>query len=162
MPLVIRDVIPQDLPAVLALNESELPHVGKIDMAQVLWFAAHADYFRVARKDEHLAGFLIGLRPGSSYTSLNYRWFCERYVDFAYVDRIVVARHARGQGLGARLYDDFAESMPASISLITCEVNTIPPNEQSMGFHMNLGFTRVGTLSTEAGQKEVALLLKRF
>lgn len=162
MPYEIRNVKSQDLAAVLALNESEVPHVGKIDISQMRWFAANASYFRVATDDDQLAGFLIGLRPGCSYGSLNYRWFCDRYVDFAYVDRIVIAPHARGRGLAARLYTDFAATMPASVSLMSCEVNIQPPNEQSMRFHTNLGFTEVGTLSSDSGRKQVALLIKQL
>ncbi len=162
MTIEIRNVTEHDLAAVLALNESEVPHVGKIDIAQMRWFRTHADYFRVAMESAQLVGFLIGLRPGSSYGSLNYRWFCDRYADFAYVDRIVVVAHARGRGLAPRLYDDFAAAMPASVKVMTCEVNIQPPNEQSMRFHTNLGFTKVGTLVSEPGRKEVALLQKQL
>ncbi|MDA0705603.1 MAG: GNAT family N-acetyltransferase [Proteobacteria bacterium] len=162
MPFQIHNVTPHDLPAILATNASEVPHVGEIDIDRLRWFAAHASYFRVARDGDQLAGFLVGLRPGSSYGSMNYRWFCDRYAEFAYVDRIVVAAHARRRGLAALLYDDFAAAMPASVRLMTCEVNIRPPNEQSMRFHTNLGFCEVGTLTSDAGRKEVALLLKQL
>ena len=156
----ILDVTQRDLPAILALNESEVPHVGCIDIDRLRWFATHADYFRVAWEYDRLAGFLIGLRPGSSYTSPNYRWFCNRYADFAYVDRIVIAPHARRLGLAARLYRDFAAAMPASVRRLSCEVNIRPPNERSMRFHINFGFTEVGTLNSDDDSKQVALLMK--
>lgn len=156
----IRNILPGDLLQVLELNDAEVPHVGRIDMDRLLWFAGNADYFRVAVDADRLDGFLIGLRPGSSYTSLNYRWFCDRYADFAYVDRVAVAPHARRRGLASRLYDDFAAAMPAEVSRMTCEVNLEPPNEQSMCFHLRMGFREVGTLSSNDGDKKVALLSK--
>ena len=157
---LIRKVELSDLDNLLALNESEVPHVGSIDIERMHWFAKHADYFRVAQQDEQIAGFLIGFRPGSAYQSLNYRWFCERYDEFAYVDRIAVAEAARGLGIASSLYTDFAATLPESYKAMTCEVNILPPNEGSMRFHARLGFREVGTLSSDAGDKKVALLLK--
>jgi predicted GNAT superfamily acetyltransferase len=151
-----------DLPKVLELNESEVPHVGRIDLDRMRWFANNAAYFKVAKNDDRLSAFLIGMRPGSKYDSLNYQWFCERYSDFAYVDRIAVATHARGTGLASVLYDDFVAAMPESTTSLTCEVNIKPANEQSMNFHKRLGFREVGTLETEGGAKKVALLLKEL
>jgi predicted GNAT superfamily acetyltransferase len=162
MHLEIQKVASRDLDEVLALNESEVPHVGRIDIDRLRWFAEHATYFRVARQDDRLAAFLIGLRPGSSYDSINYRWFCDRYAEFAYVDRVAVAAHARRRGLASLLYKDFAAAMPAPVKIMTCEVNIQPPNEQSMRFHKQLGFSEVGTLSSDAGRKRVALLVKQL
>ncbi|MDH3435120.1 MAG: GNAT family N-acetyltransferase, partial [Gammaproteobacteria bacterium] len=100
--------------------------------------------------------------PGTSYASPNYRWFSDRYDDFAYVDRVAVARFARRRGLASRLYDDFAATVPASVKLMTCEVNLSPPNEASMRFHKQLGFRQVGVRTTEGGAKEVAMLVREL
>ena len=162
MEFIIRDVDAQDLDAVLTLNQSEVPHVGSVDLQQMQWFAAYATYFRVAVSGDQLGGFLVGLRPGTSYGSPNYRWFCDRYPDFAYVDRVAVAAIARRSGLASRLYDDFAEAMPASVEVMTCEVNIRPPNELSMNFHRRLGFRQVGSQFTEGGTKEVAMLAREL
>ena len=156
----IVDVQWQQLPEVLALNEQEEPHVGKVDLGQMQWFATNAAYFRVAMSGDRLAAFLIGLRPGSLYQSPNYRWFSDRYKDFAYVDRVAVASAFRRHGLASQLYDDFAASVPASVTLMACEVNVRPANDESMRFHERLGFRQVGTQETENGAKEVALLVK--
>lgn len=160
MDFQITDVTPADLPAVFELNEAEVPHVGKVDFERMEWFVAHASYFRVATADEQLAAFLIGLRPGTTYASPNYRWFCKHYDDFAYVDRIAVDAAFRRYGLASRLYADFAESVPESVAWMTCEVNIRPPNEDSMRFHTKLGFSQVGSQTTEDGAKEVAMLAK--
>lgn len=162
MSVIIRDVIPNDLAAVLALNEAEVPHVGAVNIQQMQWFADHAAYFRVAALADQLAGFLIGLRPGTDYMSPNYLWFCEHYPDFAYVDRVAVAEVARKRGVGSSLYQDFASSVPRSVEFMTCEVNLEPPNEASMKYHERLGFRQVGTLSHDSGKKVVALLAKEL
>lgn len=157
MAVSIRDVTSRDLPEVLELNQSEVPHVGSIDMRRLRWFANNADYFRTARDGEHLAGFLIGLRPGRDYGSPNYRWFCDKFADFGYVDRVAVAPDYRRSGLAKRLYEDFAAAL-AGVPAVTCEVNIRPPNEASMRFHRSLGFVQVGTLTSMDEEKEVALL----
>jgi len=160
MKFIIRDIDTSDLDAVLSLNQSEVPHVGDADLEKMAWFSSHATYFRVASNGDELAAFLIGLRPGTQYASPNYRWFCERYGDFAYVDRVAVSPTAQRHGLASRLYDDFAHAVPASVRLMTCEVNIKPPNEISMQFHENLGFRQVGSRQSDGGAKEVAMLAK--
>lgn len=162
MPAIIRDVTASDLDAVLSLNQSEVPHVGSVDIDRMYWFADNASYFRVAETAAGVAGFLVGFRPGTSYRSPNYRWFCDRYDDFAYVDRVAIATFARRTGLASHFYDDFAAAMPASVGIMTCEVNVRPPNESSMTFHTRLGFRRVGTLESDDGAKAVALLSKEI
>jgi hypothetical protein len=162
MEIIIRDVTVHDLDAVLSLNQSEVPHVGSVDIERMHWFATNAHYFRVAIKDERIAAYLIGLRPGTSYASPNYLWFCDRYSDFAYVDRVAVATFGRRLGLASRLYDDFAASVPDIVEVMTCEVNLRPPNESSMRFHRQLGFHQVGSQATEGGSKEVAMLAKQL
>lgn len=160
MDVIIRDVAESDLDAILSLNQSEVPHLGGVDLPRMLWYASHASYFRVAVDGEHIAAYLVGFRPGTNYDSPNYRWFCERYDDFAYVDRVAVAKFARRHGIASRLYDDFAAVVPASVGLMTCEVNIRPPNISSMTFHERLGFRQVGSQITADGDKEVAMLAK--
>ena len=160
--LIIRDVRDADLDAVLVLNQSEVPHVGSIDAQRLRWYADNANYFRVAVSGDELGAYLVGFRPGTGYTSPNYRWFCERYEEFAYVDRVAVASSARRTGIATGLYDDFAAAMPPSVPVMTCEVNVRPPNKSSMEFHRRLGFEQVGSLASDSGDKEVALLLKHL
>jgi len=154
----ISNVMGSDLEEVWRLNEDSVPHVSRIDSAQMEWFASTAHYFRIVRHEEQLAGFLIGLRPGLPYASPNYRWFSENYTDFGYVDRVAVSEAARRMGIASRLYQDFAASLRGKVDVMTCEVNIRPPNESSMRYHEQQGFIRVATQETEGGKKEVALL----
>lgn len=156
----IRPVEARDIAAVLAMNEAEVPHVGSIDAERLLWFSRHAAYFRLAVRSDEPAAFLIALRPGTSYASPNYRWFCDRYGDFAYIDRIAVAVAHRRRGLGTLLYQDLIATMAGVVPILTCEVNLQPPNPGSVRFHELLGFEQVGEQDTEKGSKTVAMLAR--
>ena len=158
--IALRRVEEDDLEAVLRLNEASVPEVGSVGLEQMNWFAANAAYFMVATRDGEFAGFLIGMRPGTAYASPNYRWFCDNYENFGYIDRIAIAPDARRLGLATRLYRDFEASLPPSVAVMTCEVNILPPNESSMRFHENYGFRRVGTQTLDDGQKQVAMMAK--
>jgi predicted GNAT superfamily acetyltransferase len=140
--------------SVLALNAASVPNVNLISREELQWLFA-----RVAKIDDRLAGFLIGLRPGTAYQSPNYRWFCDNYENFAYIDRIAVSEWARRKGVAQTLYDLFARSQPDA-PVLTCEVNLRPPNVGSMLFHEQFGFRQVGTQETNNGEKEVALMEK--
>ena len=150
-----------DYADVLALNTASVPHVNHIDAEQLDWFATHAAYFKAARIDNKLAGFLIGLRPGTTYASLNYRWFCDHFVDFAYVDRVAVNDWAQRQGVADALYADFADSQKG-VGSMTCEVNIRPANIGSMKFHTRLGFKQIESQEIDDGAKEVALMEKKL
>lgn len=158
----IRDVDPAELEAVHDLNQASVPHVSSISLAEMQWFADNAHYFRIARIEDALSGFLIGLRPGLDYASPNYGWFSDNYGDFGYVDRVAVAKSARRKGVASALYLDFATTLAGTVPVLTCEVNIRPPNESSMRYHEMHGFVRVATQETEGGSKEVALLEKRL
>ena len=156
----LRDVVAADLPGVLRLNRAMVPAVNDIGLDQMHWFADHAAYFRVAAADHRILAFMVGLRPGLVYSSPNYRWFCDRYAEFGYVDRVAVTPAARRLGLATRLYRDFESSLPDPVPLLACEVNIQPPNESSMRFHERFGFGQVATQVIDDGAKEVALLIK--
>lgn len=148
-----------DYDDVLALNAESVPHVNLIGRDQLLWFDDHASFVQVVKIDDSLAGFLIGLRPGIEYASPNYRWFCEHYDDFAYIDRVAVSKWARRRGVAEALYTAFADSQ-SDAPVLTCEVNIRPRNDGSMQFHERLGFRQVGSQETDGGSKEVALMEK--
>ncbi|MCH8944406.1 MAG: GNAT family N-acetyltransferase [Proteobacteria bacterium] len=157
----IKNVTPKDFADVLRLNEDSLPHVSRIGTDDLQWFADNAAYFRMIRIDERLAGFLIGLRPGTNYASPNYNWFCDNYDDFAYIDRVAVADWARRRGIAESFYNDFGHSQ-SGVAVMTCEVNIRPPNTGSMQFHERQGFKRIGSQVIDDGEKEVAYLEKKI
>lgn len=157
----IRDVATADMERILELNEAAVPAVNSLTRDAIGRFADIAAYFRVV-DDGEIAAFLIGLRPGTGYESPNYRWFCRHYKDFGYVDRVAVDARARRSGFASALYEDFRGTLPASVKVMTCEVNIEPPNESSMRFHERLGFRQVASQETEAGAKRVALMERKL
>jgi hypothetical protein len=161
MSLTIRNVRNDDHDAALALNESVIPHVNSIDLDKMAWFAEFADYFRIAELDGIMTGLLVGFRPGSTYESRFYQWFCDNYADFAYIDRVAVAPHARRSGVARQLYMDFEKHFAQAVPALACEVNVLPRNTASMSFHRRLGFEQVEHAIIEPGVREVARLLKQ-
>jgi hypothetical protein len=154
----VRDAIASDHAAVLALNNGATPHVNELSTTAFDWIVSHADYFRVAEDDAGLAGFVLAMRSGLEYWSLNYRWFTERGGEFLYLDRIVVAERARNAGVGRALYDDIGRFAAGRWPCITLEVNLRPPNPGSLAFHERVGFKQVGIREEDGGAKAVALM----
>jgi uncharacterized protein len=163
MTFEIRDVALDELEAILALNNAAVPHVNSLPLAELDRFANVAAYFRVAVTDEAVLAVLIAFLPGADYASENYLWFQSRYDDFVYIDRIIVAPEASGNGIAKALYGDLATAMvngPGAnkVKAMTCEVNVRPPNLVSTEMHRRLGFVEVGQQETGGGEKRVSLM----
>jgi uncharacterized protein len=160
MALAIRDVREHELDAVLALNNTAGRSILVLDAVQLRYFYDHADYFRVAEIDGHLAGFLIALRDGSHYDSPNYRWFSEHYPSFVYIDRIVIANAYRRHGLGRIFYCDVNSFAEVRVPLLTCEVFLEPIDDVVVLFHGTYGFQEVGQQRMGEHGPQVSLLAK--
>ncbi|MDZ7807867.1 MAG: GNAT family N-acetyltransferase [Gracilimonas sp.] len=154
----IRLARKSDLPKILEFNEAALPHVSKVQLADMDRFLEQADPFLVIESDSELAGFMIVLQSGLDYSSLNYAFFNNHFDNFDYVDRIVIAEAFRGKKLGTSLYNHLFENTDKKY--VTCEVNIKPPNPASLAFHNKLGFNKVAEQVTEKGQKSVSMLVK--
>lgn len=161
----------EDIPAFLLLNNLAVPHVNELDegalstLIQQSWHCKKviSSERSESTSAEQMLGFLMVLTPGQSCESLNYRWFSDRYDQFAYVDRIVVAEANRGSGFAARLYEDLFEvAQREGLQRVCCEVNLAPANPGSLAFHAKLGFVEVGQQETESGSKRVSLLIKEL
>ena len=161
MALSIRDVREAELDSVLALNNAAGPGILPIDARRLRHLFDIAAYFRVAEIDGHLAGFLIALRPGVEYDSENYAWFCARYPDFVYVDRIVIARAYRGHGLGRIFYSDVQSYAELRSPCLCCEVFLDPRDDASVLFHGTYGFREAGQQTLPSGHR-VSLLAKEL
>lgn len=161
---VVRPFEPSDSEAVLALNAACQPEVGSLDEEKLSRFAQWAPYLRVVESTEGVAAFLIGLTEGAPYESPNYRWFCERFDSFAYVDRIAVAEQARGAGVGPMFYQDFERWAESNGRPSICaEVNVEPPNPRSIRFHEIFGFTPVEEFEpTGSADYRVVMLAKEI
>ena len=157
----LRDATPADFPAVLALNEASVAVLSPLDAPRLARLHAEAACHRVGEADGRVVAFLLALREGAAYDSVNYRWFAARYPRFLYVDRVVVAAAARGQGLADRLYDDLeALARAQGVDLLACEIDVRPPNPASARFHARRGFREVGRQAVQDGKKEVSLQVR--
>ena len=156
----LRPYEPTDADAVLALNQANLDAVGWLDAERLEWLVGLADSSLLADDDGVLAGFAITLAPGTAYDSVNYAWFAQRYDDFSYLDRIVVAPAYRRSGVGTLIYDA-AEDRALRHGRLTAEVYVEPPNESSLAFHRRRGYAEVGRLR-QANGKTCSMLAKEL
>lgn len=162
MALAIRDVREHDLDAVLALNNAAGRTILALDAERLRYFHEHADYFRVAEIDGHIAGFLIALRESGDYDSPNYRWFGEHYPQYVYIDRIVIANAYRRHGLGRIFYCDATSYAEVRAPLLTCEVFLEPRDDKVLLFHGTYGFQEVGQQRMGSDGPQVSLLAKEL
>lgn len=162
MSIVIRDVASHELDSVLALNNAAGENILPLDAASLNYFFHRAHYFRVAEVDGLITGFLIGMMPGADYSSSNYRWFCARYAEFLYIDRIVIASPRRGLGVGRAFYADVTSFAEVRVPWLTCEVFLEPRNDVAVLFHGTYGFHEVGQEVMPRVQRRVSLLAKEL
>lgn len=142
--------------ALLALNNSHAEELSWLEPERMKQLVAQAFY---ARRIGNHDAFLFALDRDGRYDSPNFQWFQSRYTRFVYIDRIVVAPSARGNGYARRLYADlFDRAAEAGHDRIACEVNQQPPNPSSDAFHAALGFVEVGSASIHDGRKTVRYL----
>lgn len=150
---MIRDIGAADLPALLALNNSEAAAVNALTQEEL---SAQVAIAVSARMVADGSGFLVAFGPATPIQGPNHGWFVRRGGDFAYIDRIVVAPEARGSGLARALYDDLAaRGLP-----LACEVNLDPPNPAGQAFHARLGFLSVGEAVDPRNGKRVQYLMR--
>jgi predicted GNAT superfamily acetyltransferase len=137
-------MITADLERVLEINEANVPEVGPVDMDRLRFLVDESAFSLVVDVDGVVAGFCVVLAKGSSYDSVNYLWFMERYNDALYLDRVAFDATAQGQGLGSALYGEVDRRLAEHDLELTLEVNVDPPNEPSLAFHRKHGYIEVG------------------
>ncbi|QDH69662.1 GNAT family N-acetyltransferase [Marilutibacter alkalisoli] len=160
MSIVVRDVLEHELDSVLALNNAAGPAILPLDAARVRHFYDSAEYFRVALRDDTLAGFMIGVGSGSEHDSSNFRWFRERHADFFYIDRIVVASRRRGGGVGRALYADAQSYAELRYPQMACEVFLEGDHDPALLFHGSFGFREIGQHVMPGAGMRAAMLMK--
>jgi predicted GNAT superfamily acetyltransferase len=146
--------------ALLSLNNAHALELSFLEPDRLRHMVAEAF---LAKRIGDADAFLLAFDQDADYDSPNFLWFRSHHRRFVYVDRIVVASHARGRGHARRLYDDlFVQAVHAGHDQIVCEVNSDPPNPASDAFHAELGFSEVGTASIHGGSKTVRYLARQL
>jgi predicted GNAT superfamily acetyltransferase len=142
MSTVLRSPSADDDAAMLALNNEFAVETSLLDIASLRQLVASSFYIRIAGQ---MDGFCIALDQEAGYQNPNFEWFRRKYRRFIYIDRVVVAAHARGRGIARKIYGDLKlASQNADHSVIGCEINIDPPNPASDRFHEAFGFVEVG------------------
>lgn len=160
MSIAIRDVREQDLDSVLALNNAAGPTILPLDASRLRHLFDGAEYFRVAERDGTLAGFLLGFGSHAEHSSSNFAWFRERYPEFFYIDRVVVASRRRGGGVGRALYADVQSYAELRYPQLACEVFLEHGADHALLFHGSFGFREVGQNVMPGDGPRAAMLMK--
>ena len=143
---------------ILLLNEGSVHFLSPWSADRLAFLHDHAAYHKVVLDGERVAAFLMAFAPGAPYDSVNYQWFEARMTGFLYIDRVVVAPDARGQGLASRLYRDlFDQARARGMGQVVCEFDVDPPNPVSEAFHRRFGFSEMGKQPVAGGSKWVSL-----
>jgi uncharacterized protein len=150
---VVRALRDGDLETLLRLNNAHAVETSALSMTALKALLDAAFRVRVVEANDggDIDAFCIALDQTAAYDNANFRWFATRHERFVYVDRIIVAEHARGRGLAQALYADLLQAARASANaegaahaLVCCEVNVDPPNPASDRFHATFGFREAG------------------
>ena len=156
---MFRSLHASDVSDLWDINQANVPAVGEERIESLQAIVEVSEIALGVVDGDHLVGFCLVLPPGTSYASPNYRYFEDRYEDFAYLDRVAFRTSHQGRGLGSALYDEVESRLERP--LLTLEVNVIPPNEGSMRFHLRRGFAELEQRETRAG-KVVSLMAKHL
>jgi uncharacterized protein len=153
-----RTALPSDFSSVLTLNEESERFLSPLTPARLEALAEQAAAHWVIEREGSVVAFLLAFREGTTYDSINYRWFGDRYRKFLYIDRVVVSGAAKGQGFGTALYRTaFKHAEATAVQIVTCEFDVDPPNPVSASFHVKFGFREVGRQLVAGGKKTVSL-----
>jgi predicted GNAT superfamily acetyltransferase len=142
------------------LNNAAAPDVNQIDERKADWLLTHSALARMAIVDGHAAGVIVVLGDASNLESDYFRWFTDRYENFLYIDRVIVAETVRRCGLATRLYREVDELARSSRMAIASEVYSQPPNIPSLNFHRKMGYREVGQQFSNSEGKMVSKLMK--
>jgi predicted GNAT superfamily acetyltransferase len=154
---ILRSIDSNAQPAILALNNAHAIELSWLDADRLAALLSQACY---ARSVGEADAFLLAFDATANYDGFNYLWFRQRYPRFVYIDRVVVASHARRHGYARLLYADLFDcAARAGHDIVACEVNSEPPNPASDAFHTALGFREVGCAALPTGDKTVRYLI---
>ena len=155
------EIKPLDNPQILLeINNSAVPYVNMLDSGKAQWLLEHATRSWLASLDGRAVGVLVLLNATCGLESEYYQWFTERYENFLYIDRVVVADWARGHGVATALYRAVDQVAVEGGYAIASEVYSQPPNTASLKFHQVMGYREVGSQYMLSEGKTVVKLLK--
>ena len=156
--MILREVEYRDLERILELNEESVHFLSPLTMDKLERLWDQSEMLSVVECDGAVEAFVLTIREGKDYDSLNYLWFSKDYEKFLYIDRVVVSERMKGKGLGTMLYKSvFEHAREMGVPYVTAEIDINPPNFGSLKFHERFGFKEVGRQAVADGKKVVSL-----
>jgi hypothetical protein len=156
--MVLRKFEYKDLDRILELNEESVHFLSPLTKEKLERLANQSEILSVVEVEGRIEAFILTLREGKAYDSVNYLWFSEHYDQFLYIDRVVVSAKMHGQGLGQMLYQAvFQHAKRGGVPYVAAEIDINPPNPGSLKFHEKFGFEEVGKQTVAEGKKVVSL-----
>jgi uncharacterized protein len=130
-----------------------------MDLDRLALLHEQSAYQRVFDAGDGVEAFLIALRAGATYDSMNYRWVRTA------LRALPLHRPHRGLQFGARQRRQHIavrgslriRRQYASQPGVTCEFDLDPPNEPSRRFHQGFGLSAVGSQRVGPQRKLVSL-----
>jgi uncharacterized protein len=144
----------------LELNNAAVPDINPLDDDRARWLTSRVVTPGLALLDGKPAGVIIVLSEQSGYDSDYFRWFAERYENFLYIDRVIVAEWARGRSVARRLYEEVDRIAQERRLAIVADVYSEPPNVPSLRLHHAMGFAEIGTQPFPAVRKVATKFMK--
>ena len=161
--IIVRKLENDDYNRILQLNEESVDFLSPLTNDKLDNLISQADLIIVVEVDGYVEAFVLTLREGKKYDSVNYLWFSNNYDEFIYIDRVVVSLNMQGKGLGNILYESvFDHARLTGVPYVTAEIDISPPNPKSLKFHEKFGFKEVGKQTVAKGKKVVSLQTSRF
>jgi predicted GNAT superfamily acetyltransferase len=154
----VRSATPEDYEDILRLNEESVHFLSPLSKEKLAHLHRESEILKVVEADGHVEAFVLALREGKDYDSVNYTWFARNYDKFLYIDRVVVSLKQQSSGLGKLLYEEvFKHAESTGVPVVTAEIDIEPPNPVSLKFHERFGFKEVGRQPVASGKKIVSL-----
>lgn len=152
--MILRRYEIKDLDRILQLNQESVHFLSPLTREKLEQLINQSEMVNVIEVDGEVEAFVLAIREGKVYDSINYLWFSKNYNHFLYVDRVVVSVNMQGKGLGHMLYQEvFEHSKRTGIPFVAAEIDVNPPNIGSLKFHEKFGFREVGKQTVADGKK---------
>lgn len=161
--IIVRKLGIKDYDRILQLNEESVHFLSPLTKDKLEKIISQCEMVNVAEVDGRVEAFVLTLKEGKEYDSVNYLWFDNHYDQFLYIDRVVVSLEMQSKGLGRTLYESvFNHAKLTGVPYVTAEIDINPPNPGSLKFHEKFGFVEVGKQTVAQGKKVVSLQAVKF
>ncbi len=133
---------PRHYPVILRNNAEFVHWLSPLDDAELIQLLKRSDYARQILQGE---AALFAYDGASDNRHKHLDWLSDHLDHYLYIDRIIVANSAQGQGAGRTLYHDLESfARKAGHTHLACEINTALDNPGSHAFHLKSGFSQLG------------------